>query len=376
MAQGTILSNKQCPQFDEEKKKMKKVPYASAIGSIMYAMLCTRPDVSYALSMTSRYQQNPGESHWTAVKNILKYFRRTKDTFLIYGGWEEELAIKCYTDASFQTNRDDSRSQTGYVFFSNGGAITWKSTKRSVVVQSTTESEYIATSEAAKKIPCDNTDAISQAKEPRSHHSTKHILRRFHYIRDILERGDIVLNKVHTDHNLADPFTKPMPQAKHEEHADKIGLRFARQWINGNQSEFKWELYVTKGILFSFDQELDILAPSLIRTGIKRVAMLKLRVVCLDHIELETRTRMVEQHMRIDLHPCLMFNEFPKQKGYIDMFTMTVVLGQRGEADPLASPSITTTGPSSAAVGFHRHHHTPLPSEAITSADVAVLLDP
>ena len=66
----------------------------------MYAMLCTRPDVSYALSMTSRYQSDPGESHWIAVKNILKYLRRTKDAFLIYGG-EEDLVVKGYTDASF-----------------------------------------------------------------------------------------------------------------------------------------------------------------------------------------------------------------------------------------------------------------------------------
>ena len=68
---------------------MNKIPYASAIGSIMYAMLCTRTDVSYALSATSRYQFDPGDAHWVAVKNILKYLRRTKDSFLIYGGQEE-----------------------------------------------------------------------------------------------------------------------------------------------------------------------------------------------------------------------------------------------------------------------------------------------
>ena len=86
---------------------MSKVPYASAVGSIMYAMICTRPDVSYALSVASRYQNNLGESHWTLVKTILMYLRRTKDVFLIYGG-EEELVVNGYTDASFQTNIDDS----------------------------------------------------------------------------------------------------------------------------------------------------------------------------------------------------------------------------------------------------------------------------
>src|ERR1044072_8267519 len=82
-------------------RRMDKIPYASAIRSIMYVMVCTRPDVSYALSATSRYQANPGESHWTTVKSILKYLRRTKDMFLVYGG-EDELFVKGYTDASFQ----------------------------------------------------------------------------------------------------------------------------------------------------------------------------------------------------------------------------------------------------------------------------------
>jgi len=71
-------------------------------------MISTRPDVSYALSVTSRYQSNRGENNWTAVKNILKYLRRTKDMFLVYGG--EELVVTGYTDASFQTDKDDSKS--------------------------------------------------------------------------------------------------------------------------------------------------------------------------------------------------------------------------------------------------------------------------
>jgi hypothetical protein len=253
MAPGTILDKSHCPSSDDEINRMKDIPYASAIGSIMYAMLCTRPDVSYALSMTSRYQQNPGEAHWRAVKNILKYLRRTKDMFLIYGGIDEELAVKCHTDASFQTDRDDSRSQSGFVFTLNGGAVTWKSSKQKVVAQSTTESEYIAASEAAQEavwmkkfitdlgvvpsieqpieIFCDNQGAIAQAKEPRSHQKTKHILRKFHYIREVVERGDACICKVHTDLNLADPFTKPLSQIKFEEHARNIGLRYASDWM-------------------------------------------------------------------------------------------------------------------------------------------------
>ncbi|KAI3790529.1 hypothetical protein L2E82_03631 [Cichorium intybus] len=249
---GTTLRKSQCPSTRVELERMNGIPYASAIGSIMYAMLCTRPDVSYALSMTSRYQQNPGEAHGTAVKNILKYLRRTREMFLIYGGSEENISVKCYTDASFQTDRDDSRSQSGCVFILNGGAVSWRSSKQDVVAQSTTESEYIAASEATKEVVwirkfiedlgvvpsiqdpveifCDNEGAIAQAKEPRSHQRTKHIQRRFNYIRDEVKRGDICIRKVHTDQNLANPFTKPLPQGKHEGHARAIGLRFSSNW--------------------------------------------------------------------------------------------------------------------------------------------------
>jgi hypothetical protein len=109
MSPGTFLSKTQSPKTADEQKKMDKIPYVSAIRSIMYAMICTRPDVSFALSVTSRYQSSPGESHWTAVKNILKYLRRTKDMFLVFGG-EESLVVKGYTDAGLQTDKDDSRS--------------------------------------------------------------------------------------------------------------------------------------------------------------------------------------------------------------------------------------------------------------------------
>ena len=91
MSHGIHLSKTQCPTTTDEREHMSKVSYASAIGSIMYAMISTCPDVSYALSVTSRYQSDPGESHWTTVKNILKYLRRTKDVFLVYGGEKSSL---------------------------------------------------------------------------------------------------------------------------------------------------------------------------------------------------------------------------------------------------------------------------------------------
>ena len=107
---GVKLSVTQCPATTREKEEMSSRHYASAIGSIMYAMLCTRLDLALAIILTYRYQSNSGMVHWTTVKNILKYLRRTKDLFLAYGGFEEELAIKGYVDASFDSNLDDSKS--------------------------------------------------------------------------------------------------------------------------------------------------------------------------------------------------------------------------------------------------------------------------
>ncbi|KAK8663681.1 hypothetical protein V6N13_083488 [Hibiscus sabdariffa] len=208
-----------CPSTPQERERMSQIPYASAIGSIMYAMICTRPDLSYALSMTSRYQANLGEGHWTTVKNILKYLRRTKDVFLVYGG-EEELRIKGYTDASFQTDKDDSRSQSAS-----------EAAKKAVWIKKfLTELGVISSISDAVDLYCDNNGAIAQAKEPRSHQRSKHILRRFHLIREIIDRGDVEICKVHTDDNIADPLTKPLAQQKHDRHTESLGIRYVSDW--------------------------------------------------------------------------------------------------------------------------------------------------
>jgi ATP-binding cassette subfamily B (MDR/TAP) protein 1 len=86
ISHGVGLCKSQCPSTPDEQEKMSAIPYASAIGSIMYAMLCTRLDIAYALSVARRYQSNPVEAHWVAAKNILKYFRKPKNKFLVYGG--------------------------------------------------------------------------------------------------------------------------------------------------------------------------------------------------------------------------------------------------------------------------------------------------
>nr|GEU70484.1 retrovirus-related Pol polyprotein from transposon TNT 1-94 [Tanacetum cinerariifolium] len=97
-----------------EMKRMQNVPYVLAVGSIMYAVRYIRPNVAFTQNITSRFQQNSSEAHWTAMKNILKYLRNTKDTFLVYSGDPEvELRFNCYCDVGFETDRDDMKSQTG-----------------------------------------------------------------------------------------------------------------------------------------------------------------------------------------------------------------------------------------------------------------------
>jgi hypothetical protein len=216
----------------------------------MYAMICTCPDVSYALSATSKYQSNYGDTRWTIVKNILKYLRRTKEAFLMFGG-EEELVVKGYNDASFQIDVDDSKSQSGFVFCLNGGAVNWKSSKHDIVADSMIEAKYIAAFEAAKEaiwirnfvselgvVPSpsspmdlyyDNSGAIVQAKERRAHKRAKHLLRHYHLIRKIIGRGDVKVCKVYTGHNVADLLMKLLPQPKHEVHMRSMGIIYLHE---------------------------------------------------------------------------------------------------------------------------------------------------
>ncbi|KAJ9552891.1 hypothetical protein OSB04_016936 [Centaurea solstitialis] len=204
MQHGIVLSKAQCPVSSQDQDKMKSIPYASTIGSIMYVMLCTRPDVSYSVSVTSRYQQNPGS--------------------------EDEISVTGYTDASFQTDRDDFRSQSGYVFTLNGGAISWKSSKQDTIADSTIEAEYIATSNASKEaVWLRNFISdlrVVATKEPGEHHNSRHVLRKYHVFREIIGRGDGRICKIPMDENVADPLIKPLARVKHEVHASSIGMQY------------------------------------------------------------------------------------------------------------------------------------------------------
>ena len=114
------LSKTQSPTTAEDRERMKFIPYASAIGSIKYVMMCTKPVVYLAMSLARGYNSDPGVDHWTAVKIIHRYLKRTKEMFLGYRG-DKEFVVKSYVDASFDTDLDDAKSQSRYVL--NVGAI-------------------------------------------------------------------------------------------------------------------------------------------------------------------------------------------------------------------------------------------------------------
>ena len=118
---GITLSNKDYPITLEERECMSRISYASTVRFIMYAMTCTMLDVTYSLGVVSRYQSDPDEKHWKIAKVFFKYLRNTKDQWLNYR--DTDLKLVGYTDFSFQSDYDESRSMSGYVFTLNGGAI-------------------------------------------------------------------------------------------------------------------------------------------------------------------------------------------------------------------------------------------------------------
>ncbi|KAL4028265.1 hypothetical protein IC575_011458 [Cucumis melo] len=146
---GVTLSKEQCPKTPQKVEEMRYIPYASVVGSLMYAMLRTTPDICYAVGIVSRYHSNPGLAHWTAVKTILKYLRRTRDYMLVYSF--KDLILTGDTDSDFQTNRDSRKSTSGSVFTLNRGAAVWRSIKQGCIADSNMEAEYVAACEATKE---------------------------------------------------------------------------------------------------------------------------------------------------------------------------------------------------------------------------------
>ncbi|XP_047942673.1 secreted RxLR effector protein 161-like [Salvia hispanica] len=212
---------------------MKRISYANAIGSVMYLMVSTRPDIAYAVSCLSRYMSNPGHVHWEALKWLLRYLMQTANYGLCYSKCDDGFLLTSFVDSNYANDRDKMKSTTSYVFTVCRSCISRKSQLHHIVVLSTTKSEYIAITEAMKEavwlkgvlselklvksshvVFSDSQSAIQLCKNHVFHDMTKHIDVRFHYIRDIVEKGEVFLQKVHTDKNPAGMGTKPLPLEK------------------------------------------------------------------------------------------------------------------------------------------------------------------
>ncbi|XP_042051319.1 secreted RxLR effector protein 161-like [Salvia splendens] len=233
LAAHFMLSKDLCPKSEYAIKAMKKVPYANAIGSVMYLMVSTRPDIAYAVSCLSRYMSNPGPVHWEALKWLLRYPKNTAKYGLCYSRCEEGVKLIGYVDSNYANDRDKRKSTTSNVFTVCRSCMSLKSQLQHIVALSTTESEYIAIIEVMKEVVwlkgvlselnflktppvvfSDSQSAIQLYKNLVFHDRTKHIDVRFHYIRDIVEKNEVSLLKVHTDKNPADMGTKCLPLEK------------------------------------------------------------------------------------------------------------------------------------------------------------------
>ncbi|HEY0433295.1 MAG TPA: reverse transcriptase domain-containing protein [Chitinophagaceae bacterium] len=218
----------------KNEKPLKKV-YQQAVGSLMYAMLGTRPDIAFAVSAVSRYSANPSPTHWTAVKRIFRYLKGTINHKLEYrcDHRHRNQRLIGYSDADWARDTDDRKSTTGYAFFlgdNENAAITWNSRKQPTVALSTTEAEYMGLCQATKEavwlknfvlelgyggssemipiIYSDNQGCIALAKNPIYHAKSKHIDIQHHFVREKLEKGDISIEFKGTEEMVADILTK------------------------------------------------------------------------------------------------------------------------------------------------------------------------
>ena len=219
-----------------------RLRYQSAVGSLMNAMLGSRPDISYAVAKVRQFSVNPNSTHWTAVKRIFRYLAGTSNRGLYYG--LEGIGIG-FTDADWSSG-NDRKSIGGFTFLLNGAAISWNSKKQSTVALSSTEAEYMALTQAAKEaiwlqrllfdlgarkhagevgnIYINNQGELALAKNPEFHARTKHIDIQYHFIREHVDSGKITLGYCSTNEMTADIFTKALPQPAFTKHNLGLGL--------------------------------------------------------------------------------------------------------------------------------------------------------
>ncbi|KAM6587476.1 hypothetical protein CsatA_010081 [Cannabis sativa] len=212
---------------DESGKNVDITKYRGMIGSLLY-LTASRPDILFSVGLCARYQSCPKESHLSAVKRIFRYLIGTMNLGLWYPK-NSNFEIVSYSDADFAGCKTDRKSTSGTCHFLGNSLVSWFSKKQNSVALSTTEAEYIAAGSCCAQIlwmkqtlkdfdidfectpiKCDNTSAINLSKNPILHSRAKHIDIRHHFLRDHIQRGDIMLDFVSTEFQLADIFTKPL----------------------------------------------------------------------------------------------------------------------------------------------------------------------
>ena len=226
-----------------ENEEMRGVPYINAVGSLMYAMLGTRPDIAQAVGVLSKFSADPRPTHWKAVKRVMRYLQGSKEAALTYKPTNDTSMVG-FSDADWAGNLDDRRSTTGYVFRIGSGAVCWASKRQATVALSSTEAEYVALTQATKEavwlrkllasmgyeqdvattIHVDNQGAIALAKNSVYHARTKHIDIQYHFVREKVTDGNIKLEYCETEKMPADALTKALVRDKHQRCMGDMGL--------------------------------------------------------------------------------------------------------------------------------------------------------
>jgi hypothetical protein len=216
-------------------------PYREIVGSLMYAAIVTRPDISTAVGIVSRFLAKPKKIHCLMVTQILYYLRRTPNYGLFYGRGGNQKVVG-YMDASF-ANNEDYTSLFGFAFFFGKSLISWCSKKQRTVVLSSTESEYMTITHGAQEALWflellnelgieqkgvelfeDNEASINMSKNPQEYKRTRHIQFRYHFLRDLIKQGQIRLTHCPTANQLADIFTKGVSSTRLQELLPRIGM--------------------------------------------------------------------------------------------------------------------------------------------------------
>lgn len=238
------LSISMSPKTQEQMDAMKNIPYQEAVGSLLYLAQGTRPDISFAVNDVSRFNSNFGETHWSAVKRIMRYVKGTMNMKLCYQKSNVDI-LTGYCDADWASDIDKRRSCTGYLFKLSNAAISWGSKRQPTIALSSTEAEYMALSSATNEVIwlknllceldsnqknvavpvyCDNQSAICLANVDGYNARTKHIDVRHHHIRDKIEKGVISLKYIPTEKMTADLLTKAVPGRKTKFCSSEMGL--------------------------------------------------------------------------------------------------------------------------------------------------------